>query len=132
MKNTGCETSALRSVRLRGGSWFAKTAVPNVSAAAAGLRSIAACALEVERLAYRPDACAFRDDRLELVGLGRRLEQHLAADGQPDPADPVVVDVRPSSGGTRSPPSGRACPPSRNVRIAVASPSPRRSKSSTP
>ena len=47
----------------------------------------------VELLAVHARAGALGDDRREVVRLGRRLEHHLAADGEADAADAVRVDV---------------------------------------
>src|SRR4029077_6646661 len=41
----------------------------------------------------RTAARAFGDDCLELIGLRCRLDQHLAAHGEPDATDPLGIDV---------------------------------------
>src|SRR5262245_61707463 len=46
-------------------------------------------------LAAGPHTGPLRDDRLQLVVLRRLLDHHLAADGEPEPADPPVRDVGP-------------------------------------
>src|SRR5262245_38322784 len=47
----------------------------------------------VQLVAQRPRAGALGDHRPQVVGLGGRLEHHLAADRQADPADAAGVDV---------------------------------------
>jgi hypothetical protein len=47
----------------------------------------------VDVLADRPGARALRHDRPERVGLGGRVEQHLAPDGQTEPADSAGIDI---------------------------------------
>ena len=74
----------------------------------------AAHAGRVQVLGERPHAGTLGHDRAERARVRRRLEQQLAADGEPEAADAVGVDVRPTAeephgGGTSaSPPQPKA------------------------
>ena len=66
-----------------------------------------------ERVPHRAAARALGDDRLERGRLGGRLDQHLAADRQPDGADALRIDVACAAAGMRPRRARRARPASR-------------------
>ncbi len=110
-----------RLFRSAGGRLLVKTETASAESARDDRRELLAAALGVrEVVADGAPAAALADDRLERVRLGRRLDQHLPADREADPADALRVDL----GAILEERDGRVqvalALPAEDVRVAVA------------
>ena len=121
MKNTERgETRGARLFRFGGAVWFENSVAPTVMASDAGTSTHLAVPGRARSLADGARARPVGDDRPEAVGLGRSLQQQLAADRETYPSKARAVDIRAALqegyGGLEVP---FACP-AEGIRIAFA------------
>ena len=133
MRNIGRGAIRLiRSFRLGGGGWLEKIDRPERRSRPGRQPKPPLDARQFEGFSNRADACPFGDDSLEVIRLGRGLDQHLAPDREPESGNAVWVDVGSALQICNRRVNVPDAVPPEGVRVSLASPSPRRSKSSTP